>query len=233
MNRDDTVRCVESSCGCNSIVPRRDFLLAAGAGTLAVLAPRLPVMAGPFEEKDFDNLVPADKKLDPEWVKSLYARGSATVYRGSDLKYIGMPVGGICAGQLYLGGDGQLWHWDIFNQTPPAEMPGAAHYVYPLTASLDRIVDQGFTLTVTSANSSTPREVSDEGFSDVSFQGEYPIGVVQYRDPSCPVAITLEAFSPFTPLDVESSSLPATILRFTLTNTSSGRASVSPSSIRT
>ena len=46
--------------------------------------------------------------------ESVRARHTAGL-SGRDLKYIGMPVGGLCAGQLYLGGDGKLWHWDIFN----------------------------------------------------------------------------------------------------------------------
>ena len=58
-----------------------------------------------------------DKKLDPQWVKSLYNRGLVTQYLKSknELQYIGMPVGGINTGTLYLGGDGRLWLWDIFN----------------------------------------------------------------------------------------------------------------------
>jgi hypothetical protein len=61
--------------------------------------------------------IPVDKNLDPAWMKSLYERGIPTVYSKSrnELRYIGMPVGGINAGGVYLGGDGRLWLWDIFN----------------------------------------------------------------------------------------------------------------------
>jgi hypothetical protein len=96
---------------------RRGFLKASAATALGLAFSRLPVMAGPFTREDFDHIVPADKKLRPEWVKSLFERGTREILRGGDLKFIGMPVGGIGAGQLYLGGDGRLWHWDIFNQT--------------------------------------------------------------------------------------------------------------------
>jgi hypothetical protein len=71
-------------------------------------------MAGPFEAKDFEKLIPSDKKLSREWIRSLYERGVSSVCRGDALRHIGMPVNGICTGQLYLGGDGALWHWDIF-----------------------------------------------------------------------------------------------------------------------
>src|SRR5579862_9595571 len=104
-----------------SDLSRRSFLASSGlaaAGMMALgLRPRNAI-AGPFSDSDFyDFPIPADKKLDPEWVKSLYARDEPTVYTclKNELGFIGMPIGGICAGQLYLGGDGRLWHWDIFN----------------------------------------------------------------------------------------------------------------------
>ena len=136
-------------------------------------------MAGPFTREDFERLVPADKKLSPEWVKSLFERGTPEVFRGSELKFVGMPVGGIGAGQLYLGGDGRLWHWDIFNQFI---FTGAGHYAKPMIPNSP--LTQKFSLKLGDKIVSRDRN----GFSDVSFRGEYPIGVVNYADANVPVA---------------------------------------------
>jgi non-lysosomal glucosylceramidase len=173
-------------------------------------------MAGPFTRVDFEQLVPADKKLSPEWVKSLTARGERTTYRGADLTKIGMPVGGVCAGQVYLGGDGKLWHWDIFNRKLNT---GADHYANPMKPSSP--LDQGFALRVETDGKIQERAMDAAHWKDVSFIGEYPIGYVRYNDPECPVSVNLEAFSPFVPLNVGESSLPVTVLEFTLKNTNS------------
>ena len=87
-----------------------------GGIVAATLLSQQQAMAGPFEASDFANLIPPDKKLSPDWVRSLSLRGAPTVYRGKDLETIGMPIGGICAGLLYLGGDGKLWLWAVMNQ---------------------------------------------------------------------------------------------------------------------
>ncbi len=171
-------------------------------------------MAGPFTRADFEKLVPADKKLRPDWVKSLTARGEREIYRGADLEKIGMPIGGICTGQLYLGGDGRLWYWDIFNQHIRT---GAEHYAKPLEAKSP--VEQGFALKITSGGKTQVRTLDHTGFSDVSFCGEYPMAFIEYRDPKSPVEVSLEAFSPFIPLNPDDSALPATVMQFTVKNT--------------
>jgi len=190
---------------------RRDFLKTSAASVLGLAFSRLPVMAGPFTRDDFDHLVPADKKLSPDWVKSLFARGTPEVLRGDELKFVGMPVGGIGAGQMYLGGDGRLWHWDIFNQNIST---GADHYAKPMIPSSP--LTQKFSLKLGDKIVSLDRD----GFSDVSFRGEYPIGIVNYADANVPLTVKLETFSPFIPLNTDDSSLPATILQFTVRNTS-------------
>ena len=207
--------CPDGACGCNQVWARRDFLKALGVGAAATALRPWQAMAGPFTRADFERLVPRDKKLRPEWVKSLFERGERTVYQGDDLERIGMPIGGMCAGQVYLGGDGRLWHWDIFNRHIGT---GAEHYAKPMPFAAP--FAQGFALRVTSGDGSRIRRLDRTHWRDVSFIGEYPIGYVGYRDPESPVAVDLEAFSPFIPLNTDDSSLPATVMRFTVRNTS-------------
>ncbi len=204
----DQLHCSESGCRCS--VDRRGFLKAVGLGAAAAMT----VVAGPFQASDFEKLVPADKKLHPDWVKSLTARGVPTVYRGNELELIGMPIGGICSGQLYLGGDGTLWRWDIFNQHAGT---GDAHYANPPKPSSP--LAQGFALRI----GGQTRALDRSGFSDITFCGEYPIAFVEYKDSTAPVAVSLEAFSPFVPLNPDDSSLPATVMRFKVRNSSSAK----------
>ena len=211
------IRSCETPLTTSMDLGRRNFLKLVGGATTAALAFHSwpAAMAGPFTRGDFKNLVPADKKLSPEWVKSLTARGEREVHRGASLAKIGMPIGGICAGQIYLGGDGKLWHWDIFNRHLGT---GDGHYANPMKVASP--LEQGFALQVTANGKSQERILDAAHWKDVSFIGEYPIGYVNYADAECPVSVSLEAFSPFIPLNTDDSSLPATVLEFTLKNTS-------------
>ena len=229
---------------------RRDFLkmtglLAAGIG----LSP-LPVMAGPFEEDDWNQFIPVDKKLHADWVKSLYARGEPAGYRKSlnELRYIGMPVGGICCGTLYLGGDGRLWNWDIFNQKTEGVLPrrvkwseigmdfqtgdnairprDGATYVKPAVQEDSQSIAQGFALRVTLGGKTETRSLDVSGWPEIRFTGQYPIGTVDYSDPALPLETKLEAFSPFFPHNADDSGLPATVFKITVTNREKQKATV-------
>jgi len=168
------------------------------------------------------------KQFDPEWVRSLTARGTPQVYtkeNSADFDYIGMPVGGLCSGQLYLGGDGSLWYWDIFNTKAKGHVRGVGAYAKPYKRSRPdpkayHEVRQGFAVRTTVGGKTVTRTLDRKGFADIQFRGQYPIGFVTYRDPEVPVTVELEAFSPFIPLNLEDSVYPATVLNYTVTNTS-------------
>ncbi len=206
---------ISGSCCSGTALPRREFVALSavlGVGTLGLGG----IMAGPFEPVDTaDHFVPPDKKLNPEWVNSLFQRGERTFYRGTDLKNIAMPIGGICTGQLYLTGDGRLDYWDIFNAYKFSGYGATNYQARPQPAAQVR---QGFAVRVRSSRGTVIRTLDQAGFGDVTFCGEYPIAEVHYQDPNVPVRVKLAAFSPFIPLNEEDSGIPVTILEYTVTN---------------
>lgn len=163
------------------------------------------------------SLVPEDKNLPADWHDRLHGRGAPTRYTGAELRYVGMPVGGACCGQVYLGGDGRLWYWDVDNgpAAPGADFAGGT-YARPR----DPFSPFASGTVLRTEPDGGARSVDARGFSDVAFTGQYPLGRVDYRDPGCPVDVRLEAFSPFVPGEVDDSTLPVTVLAYTFTNTS-------------
>lgn len=219
---------------------RRNFLrsgsMLAAAG---FFSPALPLVAGPFTQEEFTGTYfPFDKKLDPLWLKQIYERGSATTYKKSrnELQYIGMPVGGICAGGLYVGGDGRLWLWDIFNQNQMGAIPKVLPiplksfnikqidniegtlYIEPSTQITP--LQQGFAIAVTLNDATYIKKLKETDWAEISFEATYPVATITYSDPGFPVEVTLRAFSPFIPGNALESGLPATIQSIAVKNIS-------------
>lgn len=223
------------ACGCTPT--RRDFLKFTGISAAAMFTP--PVFAGPFTRDanagtglDTHHPVPLDKKLSAAWLAELTARGQPS--RWSDwaaLQHLGMPVAGIGTGTVYLGGDGRLWGWDIFNMPHEGAVPNRANgvkerdgsnYVQPSKMESPWNVQHGLILHL----NGQAKRLDHTGFAQVEFTGQYPIGHVQLRDPAEAISAVIEAYSPFIPLDYDNSSLPVTVLEVTLHNAGDAAAQV-------
>lgn len=164
--------------------------------------------------------VPGDKNFDRGELSALRRRGAPTRFTGAALTKIGMPVGGAGAGQVYASGDGEPWLWDIANPDM-AEYGGTdwtgIHYAEPIKKQAP--FDTGVGLRVGSEAETIPLNAA--GFDDVTFTGTYPIGRTTLRSATVDAEVDVAMYSPFVPGDVEASSLPATILEYTVKNPSS------------
>lgn len=190
---------------------------------------------------------PAAKGIDPGWLASLRLREPAEpvfTKAANQLRYIGMPVGGIGCGTLYLGGDGRLWLWDVWHKGGEGIRPRSRTYQHPNGSSASHPnrngvnyfapinvgatsppadekpfpFDQGFALRTIRNGVEAVHHLDRNGFSDVSFRGSYPLARVNYADTACPLAVELTAHPVFIPLNTPDSALPATVMEYSLHN---------------
>jgi non-lysosomal glucosylceramidase len=196
---------------------RRDFVKAALAASVAGVA-------APAGASNPDQPAPPQPK--PVRISQAGANEIAfpRVFTGRRLARISCPLGGIGTGGIGLGGRGNLQDWQIFNRS---DIGNSLEYAFPgmwiqspgadpYSVVLERRILPPYDLHqegLGSANApGLPR------LAEAKFFGSFPLSRIEFEDPDCPVNVTLEAFSPFYPLDADDSGLPCAILQYQLRN---------------
>jgi uncharacterized protein (DUF608 family) len=202
-------RCCGGRCG--EVKPlelnRRDFLekLAVGAAALAASGQ----MAW---GDDAEELLPPTSPQRP-WLNR-YPLTPRRVYRGRNLEAVGMPLGGIGTGSIWLNGHGQLGVWQIFNNLSEPRVPDSFFAVSARTASAPAV-----TRVLQTQGEGNLRPVES-----IDYEGGYPIARLTFHDADFPLEVSLEAMNPMIPLDSANSSIPCAVFRLTAKNP--GSASV-------
>jgi len=147
------------------------------------------------------------------------------VFTGLHLKMIAFPLGGIGTGTVSLGGRGQLRDWEIFNRP---DKGNALAYCFPAIwaqpqggSAIARVLEARLMPPYEGASGLGADNVPGlPRLQSATFRGAFPFAWIDFEDNTLPVCISLEAFNPLVPLDVEASGLPIAVLRYLIKNPS-------------
>jgi uncharacterized protein (DUF608 family) len=155
-----------------------------------------------------------------------------TVYAGDARRAVAFPLGGLGTGHVALCGDGALRQWQLLGVPNHGGLLPDSFFALRVSSlePPDDVVrllraaplpDPGPAANVSDA------EVPDRDatwrwpfVADTTFEAAYPFARVGYHDPALPVAVTMEAHTPFVPLDADASALPLVRYRFMIRNDS-------------
>jgi uncharacterized protein (DUF608 family) len=144
-------------------------------------------------------------------------------YEQSKTDRIAMPVGGIGTGTVSLSGRGALVDWEIVNRPAIGFKPSPSFAVLfaqaagepPVTRLLEGTIENHHYIGNQGATADVP---GLPRFAKHSFAAAYPFGQVNLSDEAVPLEITLQAYNPLIPGDVNASSIPVAVLRYLLVN---------------
>jgi uncharacterized protein (DUF608 family) len=154
------------------------------------------------------------------------------VFSGRQLAMIALPLGGIGTGSIGLGGRGQLRDWEIYNRPDQGRSPDYAFPAIRVQAGrakpVTRVLEARLLPPYASASGLGPANAPGlSRLARATFTGEFPLAHIAFEDPRLPVRVSLDAFSPFIPLDPDSSGLPVAVLRYRVSNPGAVKATVS------
>jgi len=145
-------------------------------------------------------------------------------YEGEMTSRIALPIGGIGTGTIALGGRGNLLDFELMNRPAKGYVPQGDH-AGPTFAALRwtsrskgadaRLLEGPLPLERYEGQSGSPEPWHGlPRFRRHRFETAYPFGQVQLSDPDVPVTVTLQAFNPLIPPDLEKSGLPLAVFRY-------------------
>ena len=155
-------------------------------------------------------------------------------YDQEHIQKIKMPVGGFGTGTVSLKGNGAIQDWEIMNRPakgfnpalfkgPPVKRaPFFALYVKENHKKGQAVLLEGplanydyeGNLGAVGSNHGLPR------FDQATFQTAYPFGQVSLKDNTLPVEVTVGAFNPLIPGNLDDSSIPTAIINYSIKNIS-------------
>ena len=133
---------------------------------------------------------------------------------------------------MSLGGRGQLRDWEVFNRPDKGKSPTYAFFSIwaqrgsqkPFSSVLESRIAPPYEGSSGLGSANVPGLPRLRG---ATFTGEFPLARIDFEDPDLPVRVTLEAFTPFIPLEADDSGLPVSVLRYRLSNPAAAPVSVS------
>ena len=200
-------------------INRREFIVATSAAAIGAASP----IQGKESAPPAQAFRSSSGSLIPYAHRELFQQGPQRSFTAGHLSEIAFPLGGIGTGTVSLGGRGELRDWEIFNR------PGKGKLLpFTFVALWSKPVGGTATIQVVEAPLTPPyrggfgyERESAQGlprFKGARFTGAYPFARIDFEDDKLPVKVSLEAFNPFVPLNVDDSSLPVVLFHYRVTS---------------
>ncbi|HHY81859.1 MAG TPA: hypothetical protein GX505_04165 [Clostridiales bacterium] len=132
-------------------------------------------------------------------------------------------LGGIGTGNVSIGSRGQFRDWEIFNT--PSKGTSLPYSFFAIWAKeeqkkpIAKILESQILPPYSKSHGFGAGEFAGlPRFESSEFRGEYPFVWVRLKDSHMPVEVTLEAFTPFIPLNEKDSGIPCAILKYKVKN---------------
>jgi len=146
-------------------------------------------------------------------------------YTGSQLNRVAFPLGGIGAGMVCIEGTGAFSHMSVRNKIDFFNTPCmfSAICVQGKDDHVARILegpipDWKYFGAPGTGNGAAGTSYGLPRFDDASFLARFPFASIELRDKAIPLETAITAWSPFTPGDADSSSLPVAGIEYQFRN---------------